>query len=196
MISKKLLLCQIKRQETQTQRPTGPIVLDSVIEKRRLIQLQPVQRHQIVCGKKNTQRERDRRAMWPTHMSVILFNSAPGVLFNKGFHQAPWLLPVADVRGNPAQWKNKHNQLTCRKFILWILSLKNRPDLSFFSTCGKPGSFLNPGHCVSNYSRIKASYYEMIWNCWREVNNILKGKAAYKYRNPYYVWWKADREPC
>lgn len=33
----------------------------------------------------------------PTHVPVILLDAAPGVLFNQCFHQAPRLLPVADV---------------------------------------------------------------------------------------------------
>lgn len=37
-----------------------------------------------------------------THVSVILFNAAPSVLLYQSFHKTPRLLPVADIRRDPA----------------------------------------------------------------------------------------------
>lgn len=46
-----------------------------------------------------------------THVSVVLLNATPGVLLNQRFHQAPRLLPVADVRGDSGQRESKDTGL-------------------------------------------------------------------------------------
>lgn len=37
----------------------------------------------------------------PTQVVEVIFNATPGVLLDEGLHEAPGLLPVADLRGHP-----------------------------------------------------------------------------------------------
>lgn len=60
--------------------------------------------------------------MWLTHVSVVLLNAAPGVLFNQRFDQAPRLLPVADVWGNSGQKKSKQNLFITQSNV-WLIFL-------------------------------------------------------------------------
>ncbi len=62
-----------------------------------------------------------RRKKVLTHVSVILFNAAPSVLLYQSFHKTPRMLPVADIRRDPA---DTHTMAPSGSVCIWSIIIR------------------------------------------------------------------------